>query len=511
MLAKVPGGAVLGIEGYPISVEVDVSAGLPSFEVVGLPDAAIREARERVRAALRNSGFEFPLRRITVNLAPATIRKEGACLDLPIAVGILAATGELDASLVGGYVYSGELSLDGQIRRVRGVLSMALAAKAAGFPGMMVARENEGEAALVDGLDVYGVGTLSEAVGHLSGAARVARAARTAALPPDDSPCDLDFSEVVGQDHARRALEIAAAGGHNMLMVGPPGSGKTMLARRLPGILPPMTWEEALEVTRVHSAAGLLPAGASIVATRPFRSPHHTISAAGLVGGGRLPRPGEISLAHRGVLFLDEVPEFASDALEALRQPLEDGFVTISRTGGAATFPARFVLLAAANLCPCGKRGSGPGSGSGECACTPAAIQKYLARLSGPLLDRIDLHIEVGRVAVADLEKGRGRETSLDIRRRVVRAREIQRERFRGIPIHSNGEMGARELRAFCELARDARTLLYAACARLGLSARGYSRILRVARTIADLEESPTVMAGHVAEAVSYRAVAYRD
>lgn len=508
MLAKVPGGAVLGIEGYPVFVEVDVCAGLPAFEVVGLPDAAIREARERVRAALRNSGYEFPLRRITVNLAPAMIRKEGACFDLPIAIGILAATGELDPASIGEYVFAGELSLDGQVRRTPGILSITLAVKAAGFRKMMVAKENEGEAALVDGLDVYGVSTLSEAIGHLSGVTRITKATKAAMeLAAMPAACDLDFQDVSGQDHARRALEVAAAGGHNILMVGPPGAGKTMLARRVPAILPPLSWDEALEVTRIYSAAGLLPAGASIITARPFRSPHHTISAAGLIGGGRMPKPGEISLAHRGVLFLDEIPEFGSHALEALRQPLEDGFVTVARSGGVATFPARFMLLAAANLCPCGKRGDG---GDG-CKCTPTLIQKYLARLSGPLLDRIDLHIEVGRVEAADLEKGTGRETSYVIRERVVRAREVQRARFRELPVHTNAEMGPREIRSFCELSRDARTLLYTASSRLSLSARAHARVLKVARTIADLEESTGISASHVAEAVGYRALTHRE
>lgn len=507
MLAKVPGGAVLGIEGYPVFVEVDVCAGLPAFEVVGLPDAAIREARERVRAALRNSGYEFPLRRITVNLAPAMIRKEGACFDLPIAIGILAATGELDPVSIGEYVFAGELSLDGQVRRTPGVLSITLAAKAAGFRKMMVAKENEGEAVLIDGLDVFGVSTLSEAITHLSGVTRITKARRAAIELATMPACDLDFQDVSGQDHARRALEVAAAGGHNILMAGPPGAGKTMLARRVPAILPPLSWDEALEVTRIYSAAGLLLSGASIITTRPFRSPHHTISAAGLIGGGRTPKPGEISLVHRGVLFLDEIPEFGSHALEALRQPLEDGFVTVSRAGGVATFPARFMLLAAANLCPCGKRGDG---GDG-CKCSPASIQKYLARLSGPLLDRIDLHIEVGRVEVADLGRGTGRETSRDIRQRVMRAREVQRARFRGLPVHTNAEMGPREIRSFCELSRDARTLLYTASSRLSLSARAHARVLKVARTIADLEESTGISASHIAEAVGYRALSHRD
>ncbi|MGE5573715.1 MAG: YifB family Mg chelatase-like AAA ATPase [Bacteroidota bacterium] len=508
MLAKVPGGAVLGIDGYPVSVEVDVSAGLPSFEVVGLPDAAIREARERVRAALRNSGFEFPLRRITVNLAPAMIRKEGACFDLAIALGILAATGEISPSAVEDCMFAGELSLDGQVRGTSGVLSIALAAKSAGFTTMMVANENAGEAALVDGIDVYGVSTLAEAVGHLSGALRMNKAPATKGFPDatPETAHDLDFADVLGQEHARRALEVAAAGGHNVLMVGPPGAGKTMLARRMPSILPPLTWEEALEVTRVYSAAGLLPTGSSVVSTRPFRNPHHTISAPGLIGGGRVPRPGEISLAHRGVLFLDEIPEFAGHALEALRQPLEDGFVTVSRAGGMATFPARFMLVAAMNPCPCGRGGAH----SGACTCTPPTVRKYLARLSGPLLDRIDLHIHVRKVDVNELEQGRSRETSAEIRERVMRARRIQQARFAGLPVRTNAEMRPAEIRAFCRMSRDARTLLYTACARLGLSARAHARVLKVARTIADLEGGDLVQDQHISEAVSYRAFSLR-
>jgi magnesium chelatase family protein len=507
LLAKVPSGAVLGVDGYPVHVEVDVSAGLPSFEVVGLPDAATRESRERVRAALRNSGFEFPLRRITVNLAPAMVRKEGACFDLAMAVGILTATGEVPAPAAEGQVLVGELSLDGHVRGTWGVLPIALAAKAAGFSKMVVARENAGEAALVDGLDVYGVSTLREAVGHLSGAISVGKTPSTRRCVPGKGNGERvpDFGDVLGQDHARRALEVAAAGGHNVLMVGPPGAGKTMLARRLPSILPPLSWDETLEVTRVYSAAGRLPAGASIVSERPFRDPHHSISLAGLIGGGRVPKPGEVSLAHRGVLFLDEMPEFSGRALEALRQPLEDGLVTISRSGGVATFPARFILVGAMNPCPCGR-----GYGSTGCTCTPAMVKRYLAGLSGPLLDRIDIHLHVGRVNMEDVERGPVSETSEEIRRRVVTAREVQEKRFEGLSIRTNAEMKPAEIREHCRMSKDARIMLYSACAKLGLSARAYARVLKVARTIADLDGNDELLVRHVGEAVSYRSFAAR-
>lgn len=507
MLAKVRGGAILGIDGYLVYVEVDVSSGLPSFEIVGLPDTAIREARERVRAALKNSGYQFPLKRITVNLAPAMIRKEGAGFDLPIAIGILCAIGEVDSEKAGNCVFVGELSLDGNIRGTPGVLSIALSSKEQGFREMVVAKDNADEAALVDDLDIYGVGTLSEVAGHLNGVQHVAKTKRRETIQSSVHGDDLDFADVAGQEHAKRVLEIAAAGSHNVLMIGPPGSGKTMLARRFHTILPPLSRDEALEVTKVYSALGLLPADGCMISRRPFRSPHHTISPAGLIGGGRFPKPGEISLAHRGVLFLDELPEFGSHVLEALRQPMEDGIVTVARVGGVATFPSKFVLLGAMNPCLCFKKVDPEGTTS--CTCSPQAVRRYLNRLSGPLLDRIDLHVEVGQVKVHELHETGNRETSADIRKRVTEARNVQIMRFSQTPIRCNAEMGPGELEEYCVLAKDARTLLYSATGKLGLSVRSYTRTLKIARTIADLEGSQGIQKQHVEEALGYRMPAF--